>query len=385
MDNHDIFKKTLRWIEPFGGWGQAHNYFNNFNVSLSNNDTGLCNRIFHWEIAHFLSEINKNSHKIQIQQKHWPELPLFDMPNTFPSVSNLQKQDWTWNFDYETLSFKTVYDLPNENVYLSEKLKLSNVAKIFNNNGILDKDHYHSNFGYETLKDIINKYASKSIKDSYDPYNRPLTKIRLRHSYMEETLSSSLHDCVGIHIRRFNGVKVNDEEIKTWDNIDSNLGKMYKEKIHGLKSVNDNYTFYPDKIYFDIIDEILKINPKQKFYISHDLPDVFLRPYELRYKDRISEKVFFRYAMEENAYRAGMDIEFMKTYGNVFANVIDLFGLSYCGMLIANPDSTWSEFAKYYNNEDRNKPVVNVRDNNIEQIIEVYKNSKLNNDTTPYI
>ena len=69
MDNHDIFKKTLRWIEPFGGWGQAHNYFNNFNVSLSNNDTGLCNRIFHWEIAHFLSEINKNSHKIQIQQK----------------------------------------------------------------------------------------------------------------------------------------------------------------------------------------------------------------------------------------------------------------------------------------------------------------------------
>jgi len=89
--------------------------------------------------------------------------------------------------------------------------------------------------------------------------------------------------------------------------------------------------------------------------------------------------------MEENAYRAGMDIEFMKTYGNVFANVIDLFGLSYCGMLIANPDSTWSEFAKYYNNEDRNKPVVNVRDNSIEEIIEVYKNSKLNNDTTPYI
>ena len=38
-------------------------------------------------------------------------------------------------------------------------------------------------------------------------------------------------------------------------------------------------------------------------------------------------------------------------------------------MLIANPDSTWSEFAKYYNNEDRNKPVVNVRDNNIEEII----------------
>jgi hypothetical protein len=40
------YERTLRWLEPFGGW-------RGFTT-----DTGLCNRIFHWEVAY---EINKQN------------------------------------------------------------------------------------------------------------------------------------------------------------------------------------------------------------------------------------------------------------------------------------------------------------------------------------
>ena len=51
------YKNTLRWVEPFGGW------------EADTEDTGLCNRIFHWEVAY---EINKN--KKESQKKKEPKV-----------------------------------------------------------------------------------------------------------------------------------------------------------------------------------------------------------------------------------------------------------------------------------------------------------------------
>ena len=55
-------------------------------------------------------------------------------------------------------------------------------------------------------------------------------------------------------------------------------------------SIHHLYGFIQDKYYFNIMDEILKVNPNQKFFISHDLN------YELisYYKDRYGEKVMFK-------------------------------------------------------------------------------------------
>lgn len=50
------YNKTLRWLEPYGGW--------------SENDTGLCNRIFHWEIAHEICKQNNYDFKIILQHLH---------------------------------------------------------------------------------------------------------------------------------------------------------------------------------------------------------------------------------------------------------------------------------------------------------------------------
>ena len=43
-------------------------------------------------------------------------------------------------------------------------------------------------------------------------------------------------------------------------------------------------------------------------------------------------------------------------------------------MLISNRDSTWSEFATYYDNSDGSKPVMPI-DWKIEDIVESYKNN----------
>ena len=62
------YEKTLRWVEPYGGWHE--------------NDTGLCNRIFHWEVAFELSRHNNYEYQILLQRKYWPELSLIELPQT---------------------------------------------------------------------------------------------------------------------------------------------------------------------------------------------------------------------------------------------------------------------------------------------------------------
>ena len=44
----------LKWVEPWGGYD-------------SKNDTGFCNRLFHWEFAYQLNEINNFKFKILLE------------------------------------------------------------------------------------------------------------------------------------------------------------------------------------------------------------------------------------------------------------------------------------------------------------------------------
>ena len=64
------YKNTLRWVEPFGGW------------SKDTEDTGLCNRIFHWEVAYDISKNNNFDYQIILEEKYWPEFKLIDLPKT---------------------------------------------------------------------------------------------------------------------------------------------------------------------------------------------------------------------------------------------------------------------------------------------------------------
>ena len=64
------------------------------------------------------------------------------------------------------------------------------------------------------------------------------------------------------------------------------------------------YTFVPDERYFHLIDfPILEVNPNQEFYISHDLPDMFMYPFIMKYKDKILEKRNYRFPFENYYYK----------------------------------------------------------------------------------
>lgn len=70
----------------------------------------------------------------------------------------------------------------------------------------------------------------------------------------------------------------------------------------------------------------------------------------------------------------GHNIEDLRRKGNVFNNIIDLFSLAYCPFLITHSDSTWSEFAEYYDNPNGMKPIMPIN-SEVSDIIEEYKNS----------
>ena len=57
----------LKWVEPWGGYD-------------SKNDTGFCNRLFHWEFAYQLNEINNFKFKILLEDYWWPELEYLELP-----------------------------------------------------------------------------------------------------------------------------------------------------------------------------------------------------------------------------------------------------------------------------------------------------------------
>ena len=52
---------NLRWKEPWGG-------------SMLPEDTGLCNRRMHWEIAYGINKVNNFKFNILVEQAFWPEL-----------------------------------------------------------------------------------------------------------------------------------------------------------------------------------------------------------------------------------------------------------------------------------------------------------------------
>ena len=55
-----------------------------------------------------------------------------------------------------------------------------------------------------------------------------------------------------------------------------------------------------------------------------------------------------------------MNVEVLRRNGNPLSNIIDLFSLSHCPFLIKSPESTWSEFAEYYNNSTGTKNITYV-------------------------
>jgi hypothetical protein len=347
--------KTLRWCEPFGNWGPHNKHYESVS-DVEVQDTGLCNRILHWEVAYSLNKINNFKYKIVLPEIYWPELKLLELPNTtsvyFGNKSCIDK----WNKEYEDLNFKTVFDIDTDTVYKSEPINREFIETFYkNNNSKLELNHYHSNFGFITLSDLYKITSNNYLQNELT--NRPLSLIKLKHKFIRDSIRQMTKNLIGIHIRRGSGVDYTQDDVNSFN--DKKLSEYYKE-IRTIKT-NIESSFYPfvqDSVYFRFIENVLKINSNQQFYISTDLPLDFLNPYYHRFGDKIITHT--KILDEVTQYLHSIDISFDKDgiFKNTIKNVIDLFSLSYCKILIKTQYSTWGDFARFY----RNVPYKNINE-----------------------
>jgi hypothetical protein len=336
-----IYNKTLKWVEPYGGW--------------KNEDTGLCNRLLHWEVAYEINKENNFEYEIMLQQRYWPELGLIYLPNT-SFVKNIESES------IETEKTRFIYGYHHgENV---KPFDYEQLSKMFRTGKLkLDNQHYYSNFGFKLIKDFYG--------DSKLFGERPLKNIRLRHNFMEDYLRRNTKDVVGIHIRRGVGIRYTEDDINSLPESVRDRYRAYQIFNKNSETIPAKYNFIQDKIYFNIIDKMLEYNPNQKFYISCDLPYDLFSYYEKTYGKSIITKNDFLATINQYLLNSDISVENLK-YGNVIPNVVDLFSLSYCKLLIKSNNSTFSEFAENYFGQ----PAVNATDDWYDVIVHTYLDIK---------
>jgi len=344
------FDKTLRWLEPFGGWGDHSNIFDYIKPEFGT-DTGFCNRILHWEVAHYLNEKNNFQYRILLQDMFWPELEILELPYTSPVKMEKFSFGLHYPKEFNHLKFLTVYDIKNMKISMADPLSKSDIEKIFLNEDFNLPKNVYSNFGYDDLVRLFNLKNNPNMYDHLPILNlkdRPLSKINIKYSFIQTLLENFAKEVVGIHIRRHNGVCITEKDLQT---VPENIREDFNKFIEKTNSLHNAYRYYNDDFYFNIIDNILRISPKQKFYISSDLPRKYLNHFYEKYGDNILDNAEIIEIVTNFLVDSNHDVYKMKTYGNVIENVVDLFTLSYCNFFIMSNKSTWSEFAKYHRNQ----------------------------------
>lgn len=282
-------------------------------------DTGLCNRLFHWEICEFINKKNNGLFQMIIEDDFWPEKEFIDLPNAnFLSKSNLHS-----HFENNEIKYSEYKKIDLN--HLEKMIKTSDFQLNLNQN-------YQSSFGYNHIWDVY--------KTCYDLIDRPIKNITIKNTNIQWEIANMMQDVVGIHIRWGYGVnkpKEITEYIKKFP-IDLPNLEMHSE--------NKLYDYVDEKEYINLIREILKYNKNQKFYISCDLGEESLVHIKQQFKENILtykdviRRIIYNFVHKDLS-------QFNTDYQNI-VNIIDLFSLAYCGIFYRYPNSSWSDFAQIY-------------------------------------
>lgn len=347
-----IHTKTIRIVEPHGGWENHKLYYSE--LSKQNNvynlpDTGLCNRLYHWELFYHLYEQGgDDTFTLAAPDWIWPERELLDLPNTVYAKYDISDSAWYSHIEHGDLYFKTVFDLKNQKVSLAKPLTYKKIKSMYksNNFDFINTPHWVTQPGYNTLTSLHDDVFS-GVDGYRDIFlkNRPLRKIRLKDLQLQSKINTNCSNRIGIHIRRGSGVNRTEKDILS---LPKNLQKTYREYISKNPLTDSIYNFIQDDIYFKFIDSILEVDPNKKFYISHDLSDEFLNHYYERYGDSIQSKKDIRNFYKKSYSKKIDNLEHLISYGNIVDNLIDLFSLASCPYIVTSMGSSWSDFASDY-------------------------------------
>jgi hypothetical protein len=276
----------LKWVEPWGGYNFVE-------------DTGFCNRLFHWELAYQLNEINNFKFKILLEDYWWPELEYLELPYT----------EW-WdkhkptNTDIDRLTPTDLAD-NKRNRFINYTIPIDSREMETRQDFVLSDDvDYYPTCGYN---------FTRQFEEQFDKI-RPLQLVSLKNKQLEKEIIEKTKGVVGIHIRRGIGVKPHDKD-----------GAI---------------EYVDDKVYTDIMDSILELNPNQRFYISADVPKAKLQYFYDNYD------CFTWDVLNVDKYKVKQKYKIL--HKHTFTNVVDLMMLSNTSFLVKVLSSSWSNFAQLY-------------------------------------
>lgn len=287
-------------------------------------DTGLCNRLFNWEVCEQINRNNDYHFELVVKDIFWPEREFIDIPNLRYIDTNL-------------LNFST-----ENNILSKKKIDKSELKKmIISNNFKLKKKYdYQAVFGYNYIWDIY--------KNSFELLGRPIKSIALKNKNIEKLISKKMWNVVGLHIRWGYGVQKTDDQLK-----------YVKEKSHDIPEIEKNsnnklYEFINEEKYVDFIEKILRYRPNQIFYLSSDVGKESINHIKSEFINNIiTHEDILHEILQYIVYTNKKKFE--QNYQTLI-NIIDLFSLSYCGIFYRHPRSTWSDFVELY----RDIPTINI-------------------------
>ena len=298
----------------------------------SNQAGGLCNRIIFWELAYIFNKINNFKFTILLEKLYWPELNYLSIPNT-KGVDEYKDDFWDGDkiLDFELLLKDETYKLDTEINWVLFQQKFIEYFK-----------HYFN---------FIKNFNS----------NRPLQLIDIKNDILKNTIIKKLDDVIGIHMRK--GDVGTPEETIDFEQIrnklkDKNLSDDKRKELEKESLTCGQggiwYETFKDEQYLKIMNDIVKVKPNQKFYISTNGDKEQLKVFYDNF-DILDYSTILDNIEDIDKSKNYLDYELNK---NCLRNVTDLFSLSYSKFLILHPESTWSMFAKWY----KNVPSVNVSD-----------------------
>ena len=298
----------------------------------SNQVGGLCNRIIFWELAYIFNKINNFKFTILLEKLYWPELNYLSIPNT-KGVDEYKDDFWDGDkiLDFKLLLKDETYKLDTEINWVLFQQKFIEYFK-----------HYFN---------FIKNFNS----------NRPLQSIDIKNDILKNTIIKKLDGVVGIHMRKGDvgtpEETIDFEEIRNRlkdKNLSDNERKELEKKSLTCGQGGSWYETFKDERYLKIMNDIVKVKPNQKFYISTNGDKEQLKVFYDNF-DILDYSTILDNIEDIDKSKNYLDYELNK---NCLRNVTDLFSLSYSKFLILHPESTWSMFAKWY----KNVPSVNVSD-----------------------
>ena len=302
-------------------------------------DSGLGNRIFHWAVLHYISTLRENCILI-VPKQYWPELEFLYLPDTI--VVDICPLELKRNF--LKISNEQIKDIANSQNFLS-LTKNSYPLRIYANEwfGIMS-DLPHC---YESIKKIKfkNEEVNKFFQNNFSNYVSIHIRLQIgiytipSVGFIEEYILRDKSKCQE-YIKRY--ILVNGDSSKYRDDIIT----QHKIKCRTLETLS-----LSDSAYYSIIDDIIDFNQNVKIYIGYDLTEDYYDHFYKKYPNNIVRRNCYL-----NEFLSFFDYDESKMFkyeyssrNQILINLFDLFLFSYSKILIASEYATWAQLAKTMN------------------------------------